>query len=249
MKSLFGKYKTKLLLLAVMCLAFVAQAGAQFFEDDGGPGGFDPPPDNDVPLDTYQWIMMGLALIYGFYIFWKNHKKNEPGTADDMPALIPVKNSVTIHQILKSKNHDTVFNLHRTADSNLHRLPGSTGKRKKKNEALLWLLHPQKKRAAGKKGCLSTNHSNNQVVKLTSMKTKLCNMTRNAICYRAILILCGLLGLVAASANDGGAASIPVKGGVPINYYEGFMLSIAAGYGIYLVIRARRRKRNSKLSQ
>lgn len=232
-----------------MCLAFVAQASAQFFEDDGGPGDFEPPPDNDVPLDTYQWIMMGLALIYGIYVFWKNHRKNGPGTADEMPALVPVRKSKTIHQILKSKRYDTVFNFYRAADSDLHRLPGSTGKRKKKNETLLRLLHPQKKRKAGKKGCLKVHHSNNQVVKLTSMKTKLFNAGRNAIWYRAILILCGLLGLVAASANDGGAASIPVKGGVPINYYEGFMLSIAAAYGIYLLIRARRRKRNSKLSQ
>lgn len=66
-----------------MCLVFIVQARAQFFEDDDGPGDFDPPPDNDVPLDTYQWIMLFLALAYGAFIFWKHHKKAKQSTAQN----------------------------------------------------------------------------------------------------------------------------------------------------------------------
>jgi hypothetical protein len=78
---LFQKYKIKLFMLAFMCLCFFVQVKAQFdddpFDDDGGPGGFDPPPENDVPLDTYQWIMLAFAVGYGIYIFWKHYKKNK----------------------------------------------------------------------------------------------------------------------------------------------------------------------------
>jgi hypothetical protein len=70
------KYYLKLLMLTVVGLCLLTQANAQF-DDEGGPGGFDPPPPNDVPLDTYQWVMMGLAIIYGGYIFFKHHKKNK----------------------------------------------------------------------------------------------------------------------------------------------------------------------------
>ncbi len=69
------KYKKQVFLLAFMCLMFIVQVRAQEFEDDDGPGDFDPPPDNDVPLDTYQWIMLFLALSYGLFIFWKHYKK------------------------------------------------------------------------------------------------------------------------------------------------------------------------------
>jgi hypothetical protein len=76
----FRIYKKHLILLAMMCLAFVCQLRAQFeddFDDDGGPGGFDPPPDSDVPLDTYQWVMMGAAILYGLYIYIKHAKKTQ----------------------------------------------------------------------------------------------------------------------------------------------------------------------------
>jgi hypothetical protein len=84
------KYKKKIILLVFMCLMFIVQAKAQFFEDDDGPGDFDPPPDNDVPLDTYQWIMLFLALAYGAFIFWKHHKKNKQVKAGErFGALLP----------------------------------------------------------------------------------------------------------------------------------------------------------------
>ena len=77
------KYKKHLILLAFMCLMFVVQVRAQFFEEaegpdfSEGPGGFDDPPPNDVPLDTYQWIMLFLALAYGAFIFWKHYQKTK----------------------------------------------------------------------------------------------------------------------------------------------------------------------------
>lgn len=58
-------------------MMFIVQGKAQLFDDTGGPGDFDPPPDNDVPLDTYQWIMLLLAIVYGAFIFWKHHKKRK----------------------------------------------------------------------------------------------------------------------------------------------------------------------------
>jgi len=70
------KYYLKLLILIAVGLCLFTQANAQF-DDEGGPGGFDPPPPNDVPLDSYQWVMMGLAIIYGVYVFFKHHKKNK----------------------------------------------------------------------------------------------------------------------------------------------------------------------------
>jgi hypothetical protein len=80
--ALLKKYSKQFVLLAIAFLTFIVQSKAQFFDDDGDPGGFDPPPDNDVPLDTYQWIMLVLALAYGIYIFWKHHKKTTKIKAD-----------------------------------------------------------------------------------------------------------------------------------------------------------------------
>src|SRR5688572_11926708 len=88
------KHIKKVFLLVFMCLVFMMQAKAQFFEDDDGPGDFDPPPDNDVPLDSYQWIMLFLALAYGVFIFWKHHKKSKNATtqkqiAASQPEMAP----------------------------------------------------------------------------------------------------------------------------------------------------------------
>lgn len=85
--TIIKKYKKQLILLAFMCLMFVVQVRAQFFEDaEGpdlpeGPGGFDDPPPNDVPLDTYQWVMLFLALAYGAFIFWKHYQKTKRAKA------------------------------------------------------------------------------------------------------------------------------------------------------------------------
>jgi hypothetical protein len=74
---LFKKHIKYLTLLAITLLTFVVQVKAQFDGDDGGPGDFDPPPDNDVPLDTYQWVMMALAIAYGVYIYMKHRNKTK----------------------------------------------------------------------------------------------------------------------------------------------------------------------------
>lgn len=253
MTSSLSKYKKKLLLLAVMCLAFVAQARAQFFEDDDGPGDFEPPPDNDVPLDTYQWVMMTLAILYGVYVFWKNHKKklantkaiimqpvNEPGNVE------PIK---ILNTKLKTSNHDTVFSFYRSTDSNLSRLPLCTGKGKEKDEALLRLFYAQKKRKTSSESRLSSPMPFLKYQKPKIMKLFSSGFSRKAMYYRAIVLVAAVLALIPALANDGGATSIPVKGSVPVNYYEGFMITVAVAYGIYLIVRARRRRRNSKLPQ
>ena len=69
-----NKHIKYLLLLAIMFFSFIVQVKAQF-DDDGGPGDFDPPPDSDVPLDTYQWVMMLLAIAYGIYIYKKHQDR------------------------------------------------------------------------------------------------------------------------------------------------------------------------------
>src|SRR5438128_1590909 len=96
------KHSKKIFLLVFMCLMFIVQVKAQFFEEPEGidnpegPGGFDDPPPNDVPLDTYQWIMLFLALAYGAYIFWKHYqkiKKAKAGrsTGTSLPGLTPAQ--------------------------------------------------------------------------------------------------------------------------------------------------------------
>jgi hypothetical protein len=60
--------------------------------------------------------------------------------------------------------------------------------------------------------------------------------------------LAGMMLCVNASANDGKPSAAAVKGSVPVNYYEAFMIAVAVIYGIYLIIRAKRRKRNGKIS-
>ena len=52
--------------------------------------------------------------------------------------------------------------------------------------------------------------------------------------------------MVGIYANNVNGSSVPMRGSVPINYYQMFMIGVALIYGIYLLIRARRRKRNGK---
>jgi hypothetical protein len=59
-------------------------------------------------------------------------------------------------------------------------------------------------------------------------------------------LLTGLLITVSAHSHNVNGSPVPIKGSVPVSYYEGFMVAVALMYGIYLIIRARRRKHNSK---
>jgi hypothetical protein len=47
-------------------------------------------------------------------------------------------------------------------------------------------------------------------------------------------------------AHSGKSASATIKAGPPINYYQNFMLCVAGVYGIYLFVRARRKKKERK---
>lgn len=87
--AIIKKYHKHLLLLAITFLTFLVQLKAQF-EDDGGPGDFDPPPDNDVPLDTYQWVMLVLAIGYGLYIFNKHRKARQQTLISKKPSVVVV---------------------------------------------------------------------------------------------------------------------------------------------------------------
>ncbi len=80
------------------------------------------------------------------------------------------------------------------------------------------------------------------------MKSLIKNIDRKAMA-RAFVGLASLIICMNASGNDGKQPSVAVKGSVPVTYYEGFMVAIALIYGVYLIIRAKRRKRNSRISQ
>lgn len=61
---------------------------------------------------------------------------------------------------------------------------------------------------------------------------------------RLIFLLPVLLIIVSSlHAHDGKINPIPVKKNVPVNYYQAFMISIAGAYGIYLLLRARKRRK------
>lgn len=79
------------------------------------------------------------------------------------------------------------------------------------------------------------------------MRTKP-NFPISARVRRCVINLFCMLISIAGVANDGKQpATVSVKGSVPISYYQAFMISLAVVYGIYLIVRAKRRKRNSRL--
>ncbi len=79
------------------------------------------------------------------------------------------------------------------------------------------------------------------------MKTKI---IKTIFRQRAVLA-CSLIGILMflqeSNANDLNKDPIPAKSTVPINYYQGFMICLAGCYGIYLFVRARRKKRTDEL--
>lgn len=64
------------------------------------------------------------------------------------------------------------------------------------------------------------------------------------------MFILGSLGLhfAAIAKQVDQPTAVSVKGSVPVNYYEAFMISIAVIYGIYLFVRAKRRKRNQNVT-
>jgi hypothetical protein len=81
------------------------------------------------------------------------------------------------------------------------------------------------------------------------MKTDFKSFFSKAL-FRTALCLSGLMMYMATIANDGKQpSSAAVKGSVPVDYYQAFMLGLAVSYSIYLVVRAKRRKRNSKITE
>lgn len=75
------------------------------------------------------------------------------------------------------------------------------------------------------------------------MKAKL---IRHVLRQRVLLgytFVCLLLGNLECHAHDIDQRNpIPAKNKAPINYYQALMISVAGCYGIYLVVRARRKK-------
>ena len=66
--------------------------------------------------------------------------------------------------------------------------------------------------------------------------------------YRCFLTVVSLAICFGALAKEGERpVTVSVKGGVPVNYYQAVMISVALVYGIYLIIRAKRRKRNHNI--
>lgn len=68
--KLFFKINRLLLVLFTMFL-MVSPAVAQF-DDDNGPGGFGDPGGSDVPLDSYQWLMLVVVVGYGLFMIRKH---------------------------------------------------------------------------------------------------------------------------------------------------------------------------------
>lgn len=80
------------------------------------------------------------------------------------------------------------------------------------------------------------------------MKTHLTSFLVKAT-LRTAMIAAGLIMFAVTNANDGKQpSSVAVKGSAPVNYYQAFMIGVAVVYGICLIVRAKRRKRNSKIT-
>lgn len=106
------------------------------------------------------------------------------------------------------------------------------------------VIQPAREANAGCKKQLKRQPAINQI-----MKSNAKSFYMEAI-FKTLLVLIGLLIHASLFANDGKQpTSATVKGSVPVNYYQAFMISVAVLYGIYLFLRARRRKRNSKITE
>ena len=72
--QLLSKYKRYSVLCVFTFLLSIIHVKAQF-GDNGGPGDFDPPPPNDVPFDTHEWVLIAIAIVYGVYSYVSHYKK------------------------------------------------------------------------------------------------------------------------------------------------------------------------------
>jgi len=81
------------------------------------------------------------------------------------------------------------------------------------------------------------------------MKSKLTGFFIKAIIVAALSIPVIMTIQPSAVANDGKLPPVGIKGSAPVNYYQAFMITVAVAYGIYLIVRARRRKRNSNITE
>lgn len=80
------------------------------------------------------------------------------------------------------------------------------------------------------------------------MKPKFLSFLFKAI-FKTTVCVAILAACLKAIANDGSQpSSVSVKNSVPVNYYQAFMILLAVIYGVYLIVRAKRRKRNSKIT-
>lgn len=80
------------------------------------------------------------------------------------------------------------------------------------------------------------------------MKSSITNFILKAS-VKSFSCLTGLILFASATANDGKPSSVAVKGSVPLNYYQAFMVGIAVIYGVYLIVRAKRRNRKNKFGE
>jgi len=81
------------------------------------------------------------------------------------------------------------------------------------------------------------------------MKKHLNSFLNKAILKSTSGLAC-ILVCASAIANDGrDPVTADVKQSVPVMYYQAFMIGLAVSYGIYLIVRAKRRKRNSKITE
>ena len=66
---------------------------------------------------------------------------------------------------------------------------------------------------------------------------------------KACLTLAALMIFISLLAKDAKQPATTIKAAVPVFYYQTFMLGVAVLYAIYLYVRAKRRKRNSKITE
>jgi len=80
------------------------------------------------------------------------------------------------------------------------------------------------------------------------LKKKITNklLFRKRMLRPLVAITLPMLIMIAGSASDGKALSIPPQAERNINGYQWFMIAVGVGYGVYLVVRWKNQIRNGK---